>query len=53
LVTCAVHGKSPGDYIYRSLGEVRLHVSQDLVRDGLSQMLHVGRQTLRGFLQSI
>jgi hypothetical protein len=53
LVICAVRGKSSGNYIHRSLGEVQLHVCQDLVGDGLCQMLHIGRQTPGGFLQPI
>jgi hypothetical protein len=53
LVICAVGYKSTCDYIHSSLGEVRLHEHQNLVRDRLRQVLHICCQTPGGFLQTI
>jgi hypothetical protein len=39
-----VGGQSTRDYVHWSLGEVLLHVRQDLIGDGLRQMLDVRRQ---------
>jgi hypothetical protein len=53
LLISAIGGWSTHDYVYRSLGEVRLHVRQYLIWDGLRQMLDISRQTTGSFSQPV
>jgi hypothetical protein len=53
LIVSTVRCKSTDDYVHWSLGEIRLHVCQDLVGDQFRQVLDKYHQTPGGFLQAI